>query len=243
VAPAAADPVWHYDGHAGPEHWADLSPAFAACRDGRRQSPIDIVVPATHGLTPSLSMRFPSASLRIAHHEHLADGTNNGHTIQITYDDGDTLMLGTTVYELVQYHFHGPSEHTISGRRYPMEMHLVHRSREGRLAVVAVLIDLGRHNTAFDPVWTRLPTSVGVERHYEHVRVDIDALLPVAWTSYRYEGSLTTPPCTEGVSWIVMTTPIELDGDQVRAFTTLIHANSRPVQPLNGRPVVTDAVH
>jgi carbonic anhydrase len=124
-----------------------------------------------------------------------------------------------------------------------MEMHLVHRSREGRLAVVAVLIDLGRHNTAFDPVWTRLPTSVGVERHYEHVRVDIDALLPVAWTSYRYEGSLTTPPCTEGVSWIVMTTPIELDGDQVRAFTTLIHANSRPVQPLNGRPVVTDAVH
>jgi len=242
AAPGAHDPVWHYEGDEGPQHWGDLSPAFAACRDGRAQSPVDITLPVARGVTEALRLRFPAAALRIAHHEHVADGINNGHTIQVNYDDGDTLDLGETAYELVQYHFHNPSEHLLSGRRFPMEMHFVHRSTTGALAVVAVLIEEGWHNRAFEPVWANLPRTPGVETHYEHVKVDVDALLPAVRTSYRYEGSLTAPPCTEGVKWIVLTMPIELDTAQIRAFTDLIHGNSRPVQPLNGRTVVADLV-
>lgn len=243
TAPRDEDPVWHYEGAEGPEHWGALSPAFATCRSGRNQSPVDLV-PAASAVPPRIvTFQFPPASLRIAHHEHVADGINNGHTIQINYDDGDTLTLGDTPYALVQYHFHDPSEHTVAGRRFPMEMHMVHRSATGELAVVGVLIERGRHNAAFDPVWTNLPTKKGVETHYEHVMVDVDALLPASRTSYRYHGSLTTPPCTEGVEWIVLATPIALDTPQLDAFSHLIHANARPVQPLHGRTILTDTVH
>ena len=242
-APGESDPVWHYDGEEGPEHWGDLAPAFATCRDGRSQSPVDIASAATTDDVPALTLRFPSATLRIAHHEHVADGINNGHTIQITYDEGDTLTFGGIAYDLVQYHFHNPSEHTFSGRGYPMEMHMVHRAADGALAVVAVMIAEGRHNAAFEPFWANLPRTKGVETHYEHVAVDVDALLPSDHTSYRYEGSLTTPPCTEGVKWFVLTHPIEVDAAQIGAFAALIHGNSRPVQPLNGRVVVSDVVH
>jgi carbonic anhydrase len=238
AAPEEGDPAWHYEGHEGPEHWGELNPKFAACRDGRAQSPIDITLPVARGVTSALKLQFPAATLRIAHHEHVADGINNGHTVQVNHDDGDTLFLGETAYGLVQYHFHNPSEHTLSGRRFPMEMHMVHRSAAGTLAVVGVLIQEGGHNRAFEPVWSNLPKTRGVETHYEHVKVDVDALLPAVRTSYRYDGSLTTPPCTEGVKWIVLTMPIELDAAQIHAFTDVMHDNSRPVQPLNGRPSV-----
>jgi carbonic anhydrase len=243
ATPADTDPVWHYEGAEGPDHWGELSSRFQVCRDGRTQSPIDIPLPVQVQVTPALTFQFPPASLRIAHHEHVADGINNGHTIQINYDDGDSLRVGDMAYELVQYHFHDPSEHTIAGRQFPMEMHMVHRAYSGDLAVVGVLIELGRHNDAFEPVWANLPRTKGVETHYEHVMVDVDALLPASRTSYRYDGSLTTPPCTEGVKWIVLTTPIELDAAQIATFTSLIHDNSRPLQPLNDRLVVSDLVH
>ena len=242
-APADSDPVWHYEGEEGPEHWGDLSPAFATCREGRMQSPIDIAAATTTDQAPALTLRFAPATLRIAHHEHIADGINNGHTIQVTYDEGDTLTVGDRAYELVQYHFHTPSEHTFAGRRYPMEMHLVHRAAGGSLAVVAVMIDEGRHDAAFDPIWANLPGTRGIEKHYEHIKVDVDALLPSVHASYRYDGSLTTPPCTEGVSWFVLTTPIDLDRSQIAAFSALISQNSRPVQPLNGRTVLSDVLH
>jgi carbonic anhydrase len=243
VAPGHDEPVWHYDGGEGPQHWGELTPRFALCRAGRQQSPIDIVLPTRGGDVPSVRLQFPPATLRIAHHEHVADGINNGHTIQINYDDGDTLSLGESSFDLVQYHFHSPSEHTLSGRRYPMEMHMVHRSASGALAVVGVLVAQGHHHAAFDPVWTNLPRAKGVETHYEHVTVDVDALLPVSHASYRYQGSLTTPPCTEGVEWIVLSTPIELDRQQIDTFRAIIHDNSRPVQALNGRMVLADTVH
>ena len=242
VAPGPDEPVWHYDGGEGPEHWGELGPRFASCRDGRQQSPIDIVLPANGGDVPRVMLQFPPATLRIAHHEHVADGINNGHTIQINYDDGDTLSVGDTSFDLVQYHFHSPSEHTFSGRRYPMEMHMVHRASSGALAVVGVLVAEGRHHAAFDPVWTNLPRAKGVETHYEHITVDVDALLPASHASYRYQGSLTTPPCTEGVEWIVLSTPIELDRQQIDMFRAIIHDNSRPVQALNGRVVLADTV-
>jgi carbonic anhydrase len=183
---------------------------------------------------------FPPATLRIVHHAHMADGFNNGHTIQINYSEGDTLAIGGKAYQLVQYHFHAPSEHTIDGRHFPMEMHMVHKAADGQLAVIGVLIDEGRHNTAFDPVWGSLPKEKGVETHLTAVSVDVDQLLPKARTTYRYEGSLTTPPCSEGVAWLVMTTPISLSVEQIGQFTAIVKANNRPVQPLNGRTVVTD---
>ena len=184
-----------------------LSPAFAACGEGRHQSPIDITK-ATPAATAELRTTFPPAELHIAHHGHIADGINNGHTIQIDYPDAETLTLGGAAYQLTQYHFHSPSEHTVDGKRFPMEMHLVHKSAGDRLAVVGAFIAEGAHNNAFDPVWANLPAHKGDKTHYPAVTVDVDALLPAARTSYRYDGSLTTPPCSEGVSWIVMTTPI-----------------------------------
>ena len=123
-----------------------------------------------------------------------------------------------------------------------MEMHLVHKSADGKLAVVGVFIAEGAHNKSFDPVWANLPAQKGVETHYPPVKVDVDALLPAGGTSYRYDGSLTTPPCSEGVSWIVMRTPIELSSEQVAEFTRLIKDNNRPVQKLNGRTILADAV-
>ncbi len=242
VAPAAGDPAWHYEAAEGPGQWGALSPKFRACSEGRAQSPIDLADATPVEAAATLKMRFPAAKLQIAHHEHVADGINNGHTIQINYAGGDTLTMGGQAYGLVQYHFHNPSEHTVKGRHFPMEMHMVHKSASGRLAVVGVLIEQGAHNHAFDPIWNNLPTQKGLETHYLHVNVDVDALLPSSRTSYRYEGSLTTPPCTEGVQWIVMTMPIQLSADQIRAFTAIIHDNFRPTQPLNGRPVVTEPV-
>jgi carbonic anhydrase len=242
VTPAAGDPVWHYEGAEGPQRWGSLSPKFAACGEGRAQSPIDIGEAASVAESPTLKLRYPTAALRIAHHEHVADGINNGHTVQINYAGGDTMTIGDQAYALVQYHFHNQSEHTIKGKHYPMEMHLVHKSADAKLAVVGVLIEEGAHNAAFDPIWSNLPAQKGVETHYPHVNVDVDALLPAKRSSYRYDGSLTTPPCSEGVTWVVMTTPIQLSADQIQAFTKVIHDNNRATQPLNGRRVVTEPV-
>jgi carbonic anhydrase len=241
AAPAAADPAWHYEGAEGPAEWGALSPKFAACGEGRSQSPIDFVKPAP-GTATRKPTQFPPAELRVAHQAHAADVLNNGHTIQVNYAGGDTLTIGDDKYELAQYHFHNRSEHTVTGTHFPMEMHLVHQAADGRLAVIGVFIEEGAHNAAFDPVWTNLPGHAGVKTHYAAVKVDVDTLLPSTHTSYRYDGSLTTPPCSEGVKWIVMTTPIQLSAQQIAAFTSLIHDNNRPLQPLNGRRVATDAV-
>jgi carbonic anhydrase len=240
--PQAGEPLWHYEGAEGPGNWDKLSPKFAACGSGRAQSPVDIVDAAPVGTAAPLKTAFPPAELKIAHHEHVADGINNGHTIQINYPGGDTLTIGSESYALVQYHFHNPSEHTVKGRRFPMEMHLVHKSAEGALAVIGVFIEEGAHNEAFAPVWANLPRQKGQETHYPSVKVDVDALLPANHSSYRYDGSLTTPPCSEGVKWVVMTAPVQLSASQIRTFTTLIHDNSRPTQPPNGRSIVLDTV-
>ncbi len=240
--PAAGDPAWHYEGAEGPANWGMLSPKFSACADGRAQSPIDITKTTSTSGAPALKADFAPAALRIVHHEHMADGINNGHTIQVNYSEGDTLTVGDASYQLAQYHFHAPSEHTVDGKHFPMEMHMVHKAPDGKLAVVGVFIEEGQPNAAFDPVWSNLPKQKGVETHLSGVKVDVDALLPRARTTYRYDGSLTTPPCSEGVKWFVMTTPIQLSATQIGQFTAIIKGNNRPVQPLNGRPVVSDAV-
>jgi carbonic anhydrase len=228
---------WSYRGEGGPGSWGTLAPEYATCASGRSQSPVDI------GKTsPVQRSAFPAAQLRIGHTEHVADTINNGHTIQVTYTQGDTLTVGDTGYELAQYHFHAPSEHTVAGKHFPMEMHLVHKSAAGAVAVVGVLIEEGASNAAFDPVWSTLPRKTGAESHLEHVKVNVDDLLPRTRAVWRYEGSLTTPPCSEGVQWLVMTTPVRISAAQIAAFTAIVEPNNRPVQPLHGRVVATDRV-
>ena len=234
-------PHWAYEGEHGPEHWGEASDEFALCGTGRSQSPIDIVATSA-GALPALSVGYVPASLSIVHQEHVADEINTGHSIQVDYPGADELHLEAEVFPLVQYHFHSPSEHTVDGRQFPMEMHLVHRSAAGKLAVIGVLIEEGAANPAFEPVWAHLPDRQGDKVHLEHVTVDVDQLLPEVHTSYRYEGSLTTPPCSEGVKWFVMTTPIELSPAQIARFRAILHGNNRPVQPLNDRRVATDVV-
>jgi carbonic anhydrase len=234
--------VWHYEGAEGPDNWAQLSPKFATCGSGKAQSPIDIVSATVSKVATPMTLRVPPAELKIAHHEHVADGINNGHTVQINYPGADTLTLGDQSFALVQYHFHGPSEHTLDGRHTPMEMHLVHKSETNTLAVIGVFIEAGAHNAAFDPIWSNLPAQKGQETHYPAVKVDVDALLPAVRAAYRYDGSLTTPPCSEGVKWVVLSTPIQLSAEQIRAFTQLIPDNNRPTRALNGRTVISDVV-
>jgi carbonic anhydrase len=241
VAPGQADPHWDYGSHGGPASWGELSPKFSACGDGKSQSPIDIDRTVKADL-PSLKAEFKPAQLKIVHHEHMADVINTGHSIQVNYTEGDTLQIGDAQFELLQYHFHSPSEHTVSGKRFPMEMHLVHQSADKKLAVAGVFIEEGEHNAAFDPVWANLPTQKSVETHLEHLTVNVDDLLPKNRSTYRYDGSLTTPPCSEGVKWMVFTSPIQLSANQIGAFRDILKGNSRPVQALNGRTVVTDRV-
>ena len=241
VAPPHDSPHWSYQGKDGPRFWGKLDPDFSLCKDGHNQSPIDINK-TTQATLHKLEADFSPAKLQIAHHEHIADEINNGHTIQVNYSEGDTLTIGDSNYELIQFHFHSPSEHTVKGKHYPMEVHFVHKSATGALAVVGVFIEQGAHNAALDPIWSNLPTKKGVESHFEHVQVNVDDLLPKSTESFRYDGSLTTPPCSEGVKWIVMKSPIQLSAQQIGQFTKLIKGNNRPVQPLNHRVPMTDAV-
>ena len=240
-APAGHTAHWSYEAGSGPSEWAGLNPDYALCGSGAEQSPIDLSGAVATELKP-LAREYQSASVRIIRHEHVVDVVDNGHTIQVNYDDGSVLRIGDKTFELAQYHFHAPSEHTVDGRHSPMEMHLVHQSASGELAVVGVLIDEGEHNAAFDPIWAQLPDEPGEELHLENVNVNVDDMLPEDHRTYRYMGSLTTPPCSEGVNWFVAVEPIQLSADQIGAFTAIINNNNRPVQPLGERALVVDRV-
>jgi carbonic anhydrase len=235
-----AAPHWDYGTEAGPANWSKLSLQYAACGEGKSQSPIDIVTPGA-GQLGKMRNSYKPAALQIVHRTHTAEYLNNGHTIQVNYSQADSLVVDDMSFVLLQYHFHSPSEHTVQGRHAPMEMHLVHKSADGKLAVVAVFIEEGKANRGFDPIWKNLPTRKDVVQRLDSVKVDVNQLLPKETTSYRYDGSLTTPPCSEGVRWFVMTQPIQMSKEQIEAFQAIIHDNNRPVQPLNGRTVLTDA--
>lgn len=238
---APITPHWDYGTEHGPAHWASLSPEFATCASGKSQSPIDIVRAKTETV-PAVKTTYAPAELRVVHHEHVADGINNGHTVQVNYEGADTLTLGEESFNLLQYHFHSPSENTVDGKHYAMEAHFVHKSAAGKLAVLGLFIEEGAENAAFAPVWENLPKQKGTEFHLEHVKVNVDDLLPEERTTWRFDGSLTTPPCTEGVKWLVLTQPVALSAQQIAAFRAVIHDNNRPTQPLHGRKVVTDRV-
>ncbi|HKH84144.1 MAG TPA: carbonic anhydrase family protein [Gemmatimonadales bacterium] len=221
---------WTYQGETGPAHWGSLDPAFSRCTTGHAQSPLDIRT-ATSGALPSLAIRYQETRITVL---------NNGHTIQVNYDPGSTIMVDGITYELIQFHFHTPSEHTISGKPAAAELHLVHRSADGVLAVIGVLVQRGPESAALAPLWKSLPAVEG-PAHLVNGRINALDLLPARRTTYRYDGSLTTPPCSEGVKWLVMTSPTTISDQQLASLTEIIHTDSRPVQSLHGRRVTSDA--
>lgn len=218
---------WSYEGTTGPDHWADLSPDYRLAAAGKRQSPIDL----TDGEAPT------SGSLAIDYQSTTLEIVNNGHTVQVNYAPGSTITIGSGTFGLAQFHFHSPSEHTIDGSHLPMEMHLVHANAAGELAVLGVFLKEGRHNPALARIWEHLPTRSGESRSVEDVTLIASDLLPADLSRHVYSGSLTTPPCSEGVSWMVLHTPIEASAAQIQAFRALYHGNNRPTQPLHGRSV------
>ncbi len=222
---------WSYRPPTGPAQWGDLDPAYAACKTGTIQSPIDIEtkdVTAAADLTP-IRFDYKLSPLRII---------NNGYTVQINFDAGSTIIVNGSIYELVQFHFHHPSETEVDGQKFDLELHLVHRNEQGRLAVVAVLLKSGATNPPLRELWNYLPKDVGHESEHKKVRLNAADFLPNDRNYYKFSGSLTIPPCTEGADWYVMKTPVEVSPSQIAAFANLYPLNARPVQPLNGRSVV-----
>ena len=233
--PPSARPVhWGYEGEVAPSTWGALSPAYAACRDGQAQSPVDILPSEGVGL-PALIFDYRKTMLKIAHHEHVIDIVDNGHTIQVTVDEGSTLITQRDEYQLLQFHFHTPSEHTIGGRSFPMEAHFVHQSPTGNFAVVSALYEEGTANENLARLIAHFPTAKGDAQHNPEVVLDLAAHLPKDHSVFNYLGSFTTPPCTENVEWFVLKQPIPASPEQLAAFAARLSPNNRPVQPLNGR--------
>jgi carbonic anhydrase len=241
-AQPAHAPHWSYEGAGDPSHWAALSPEFALCGRGRAQSPIDVVTSAAtapSGGASASRARFDPGDLRSVP----VDIVNNGHTIQIDTIGSGVLVIGKERFVLQQFHFHTPSEHTVDGRSYPLEAHFVHKTAGGKLAVVGLLFDEGAENTELTPYWSRMPLSAGPPVDLGKGGVDVRKILPARLDAYRYQGSLTTPPCSEGVSWLLLKEHATASARQIEAFRTLMRHDNRPVQPLNGRAVQSDVIH
>jgi carbonic anhydrase len=222
-----ADKHWTYTGHEGPAEWGAISPEFALCKLGKHQSPIDIRGARSADL-PAIKFDYKPSSLKVI---------DNGHTIQVNYMPGSSIDLGGVRYELVQFHFHRPSEEKIDGKSHAMVAHLVHRNVEGKLAVVAVLLDRGDASGLVDSIWKNWPKEKGKEILVANVAVDATNLLPQNKGYYMFQGSLTTPPCSEEVTWLVLKMPVKISDSEISAFAQIYPMNARPTQPLNGRVI------
>jgi carbonic anhydrase len=218
------DAHWSYEGVGAPEAWAKLKPEFTQCAVGKRQSPIDIRDGIRVALDP-VQFDYKPSAFRVV---------DNGHTVQVNVAPGNAIEVMGRRYELVQFHFHRPSEERIGGRAFDMVAHLVHKDADGRLAVVAVLLDKGSAQPVVQQVWNNLPLEKGDEVA-ARAPIDLNQLLPEQRGYFTYMGSLTTPPCSEGVLWMVMKQPVPVSDYQIAVFSRLYPMNARPVQPANGR--------
>ena len=228
----ASDEIpWGYGQDNGPERWGTLSEPYQTCATGANQSPIDLQ-PA-NAQPSGLSQR--SATPVFHYRPTPLIISNTGHTIQGEVDGLSTLELDGVRFKLLQFHFHHPSEHRLGGDRFPMEMHFVHKNEQGALAVVGLFLTEGAENKALKPVWKVMPQRRTKAVTIADVRVDLEQLLPSDRTLFRYQGSLTTPPCSELVQWLIFKTPLELSAEQVTAFKDIFSRNARPTQPINGR--------
>jgi carbonic anhydrase len=233
---------WSYHGEEGPGLWASLTPVYSLCGEGKYQSPINIENTEVSGGL-KWSINYGTTSLRIAHNEHMDDIIDNGHTIQITVDEGSTFTFEGMTYHLKQFHFHTPSEHTIDGLHMPMEMHMVHQSDSGRLAVIGILFEEGTiPNKNFAKIIANLPNAKGESKHITDTNLELRVHLPEDNYAYHYMGSLTTPPCSEDVQWLVLRDKVSLTKEQLEAFSSRIGPNNRPPQALNGRTVKLDDI-
>ena len=225
TAKVHAAPHWTYEGEAGPTAWSQLDPAFAQCASGRQQSPIDIVPHAPGADPPVLFVYKPTGG----------EVVDNGHTLQINLAPGSFAMVDDHRYDLVQFHIHTPSEHTIAHEALPMEVHLVHKDKAGKLAVVGVIFAAGEASTALAPMWKAAPPKVGSAKL--KLLFDPNTLLPLDRSAYRYDGSLTTPPCSEGVEWIVLRRIRTETPARIASFHKRFGGNARPIQELGARVV------
>jgi carbonic anhydrase len=224
---AADGKHWGYQGASGPAHWGELDAASKVCGVGSQQSPIDVGNAIKAQLPP----------LKIAWRDHVETIINNGHTVELDVLPGSTLSLGEDNYVLVQFHFHHPSEHTIAGKNAPMEVHYVHRNAAGALAVIGVLMTVGSANATFKKIVATMPAQVGPPVIADKA-INPHLLLPSQRAYYRYAGSLTTPPCSEVVTWLLLRETIPVAKADIDAFAKLFPMNARPVQQDNRRFVL-----
>lgn len=229
AAMAAGGTQWSYEGATGPESWGKLSQEFETCSKGKEQSPIDIAGAKPTSLE-NIKVNYKPSPLKIK---------NNGHTIQVDYAPGSSIDVGGTKFNLVQFHFHTPSEESIDGKRSPMVTHFVHKTDDGKLGVIGLLMNEGAESGPMKAVFDNMPKEAG-EKTVEGVTINAADMLPKDLAYYNFAGSLTTPPCSEGVNWMVLAKPAEVSAAQVKAFKSIFSMNARPIQPVNGRVVKLD---
>ncbi len=225
AAKGHAAPHWAYQGATGPEHWGDLSPDFQVCKLGMEQSPIDLRDGIKAQTGEPFTLQYQPIGGKIV---------NNGHSIQVNTDPGCAITIDGMRYDLIQYHFHHPSEHLVAGRPFDLEAHFVHRAGNGAIAVVGTFFRRGNESVALTPIFQSMPTAVGGEVPFPGA-IDPSAMFPPNRVYYRYRGSLTTPPCLEGLIWTVFPVPLEASPSQIQKFAALYPNNARPVRNLNRR--------
>jgi carbonic anhydrase len=220
---------WAYEGENGPQAWGKLKPEFNLCAIGKRQSPISIKEEAT--------LQGPAEPIQFHYAPSTGNVVNNGHTIQVNVAGDNSITVRNSSYKLLQFHFHTLSEEVVNNKRAAMVAHLVHKNEEGQLAVVAVLLERGEPNALINTVWTYMPLDTNDQVRMPAGAIDMNEILPADQRYYQYFGSLTTPPCTEGVLWLVLKQPLRISPEQFKLFSQQFPFNARPVQPVNGRPV------
>lgn len=228
--PKVMHAAWSYEGDNAAAYWGTLDEAYALCAEGKSQSPINISKFLQEDV-PDILPAYTPSPLHVV---------NNGHTIGVHFAQGSGFRANNVNYNLHHAHFHTPSEHYLDGAPYPMEVHFVHKTQGGTLGVIGVMMKVGAHNKVIEGIWQNAPIQSGGEKKVESVEISAADLMPESLDYYKYDGSLTTPPCTEGVQWHVMKEPIEISETQLKAFQALFPVNARPVQPLNGRIVTGD---
>lgn len=219
---------WDYD-HT--EQWGDIAPEYQICKTGSQQSPINLDSERKSDLKP-VKIHYQDIPLQII---------NNGKTIEVNNRLENFIILDGERFDLLQFHFHHPSEHTVKEQSYPIEVHLVHKNRQGSLAVLAVFMEEGEENQALKPIWDSMPSQKSSEEYRGDVQISTSKLLPTKLDSYRYFGSLTTPPCSEMVSWVVFQQPVKISPEQFQQFENIVHFNARPKQAINRRSILSSS--
>ncbi len=219
---------WGYTGHGSPAEWASLSPKNKLCGIGKNQSPINV----------SSSLDADLDAITPIYTQSSTDVVNNGHTIQVNMEAGDTLNIDGISFDLKQFHFHAPSENHIDGKLFPLEAHFVHLDKDGNIAVLALMFENGDENKELAKIWAKMPADANGKSDVKLANIAA-ALLPQNKDYYRFNGSLTTPPCTEGVRWLVLKTAVTISKAQVDKFLSIMkHHNNRPIQNTNARMII-----